>query len=259
MKIVIDTDAATLIVDGPGGSRLSLYSDAAFEILSEVWTKVGWNQKHPYGFSWLGRPIIQLPSDLVRVQEVIHRVQPDVIVETGVAHGGSLVFYASLCKALGRGRIIGIDVEIRPGNRAAIESHALASLITLVDGDSVSPAVVKRVHALVHPGERALVLLDSNHGRDHVARELEAYHDLVTPGSYIVATDGIMRDLHDVPRGAPHWRSDNPAAAAADFAARHPEFVLEAPTPPFDERPAPVEVTHWRGGWLRRRHGSGQR
>jgi cephalosporin hydroxylase len=253
MKIVIDTDTERLTVEGPGGSSLPLYSDAAFEILSALWTKVGWNQKHSYGFSWFGRPIIQLPSDIVRVQEVIHRLQPDVIVETGIAHGGSLILYASLCKALGRGRVVGIDVEIRPANRAAIEGHPLGSLVTLVEGDSTSPAVVGRVRALVQPGERVLVLLDSDHSRAHVTRELEAYHDLVTPGSYIVATDGIMRDLHDTPRGSPQWRTDNPASAAEAFAARHPEFELGAPTPLFDERSAPVEVTHWGGGWLRRR------
>jgi cephalosporin hydroxylase len=253
MRIVIDTLAHRLIVEGPDGSDLPLYSDAAFEVLSRLWTKVGWNQKHSYGFSWLGRPIIQLPSDLIRVQEVIYRVQPDVIVETGVAHGGSLILYASLCQVLGRGRVVGVDIAIRPANRAAIEGHPLASRIMLVEGDSTSPEVVRRVRELVRPGERVLVLLDSDHSRSHVARELEAYHRLVTPGSYIVATDGIMSDLYDTPRGSPEWRTDNPAAAAADFAARHPEFVLEAPAPPFDERSAPIDITHWGGGWLRRR------
>lgn len=258
MRIIIDTDTARLTVEGADGSPVPLYSDDAFAILSRLWTKVGWNQKHSYAFSWLGRPIIQLPSDMVRVQEVIHRIRPDVIVETGVAHGGSLIFYASLCTALGHGRVVGIEVAIRPANRAAIEQHALASLVTLVEGDSTSAEVVGRVRALVRPGERVLVLLDSNHSRGHVARELEAYHGLVTPGSYIVATDGIMRDLHDTPRGAPGWLIDNPATAAEEFAVRHPEFVLESPAPPFDERSAPVEVTHWPGGWLRRRGANGE-
>lgn len=253
MKITIDTAARRLTIEGPDGASLPLYGDAAFAILSRLWVKVGWNQKHSYGFSWLGRPVIQLPSDLVRAQEVIHRLAPDVIVETGVAHGGSLVFYASLCKVLGRGRVVGIDVEIRPHNRRAIERHALAPLITLVEGSSTDPDVVRRVAALVRPGETVMVVLDSNHSRAHVAGELEAYHGLVTPGSYIVVNDGIMRDLHDTPRGAPGWQDDNPVAAVAEFASRHPEFVLEAPAPPFDERPSPVEVTYWPDGWLRRR------
>src|SRR5262245_19208614 len=133
MKLTIDTDTRTLILEDAGRSRtLELYSPEAFEHLSRQWIRVGWNEKYQYTFSWLGRPIIQLPEDIVRVQEVIYRVKPDVIIETGVAHGGSLVLYASLAKAFGRGRVIGIDIEIRPHNRAAIESHPLASLITLI-------------------------------------------------------------------------------------------------------------------------------
>jgi cephalosporin hydroxylase len=251
MKITIDTDARRLTVDGTGD--LPLYGDAAFEVLSRLWVKVGWNQKHSYGFSWLGRPVIQLPSDLVRAQEVIHRLTPDVIVETGIAHGGSLVFYASLCALLGRGRVVGVDVDIRPHNRTAIERHPLASRITLVEGSSIDPAVVARVRGLIRPGESVLVVLDSNHRRAHVAAELEAYHGLVTPGSYLVVNDGVMRDLYDTPRGAPGWRDDNPAAAVAEFAARHPEFALEPPPPPFDERLSRAEVTYWADGWLRRR------
>jgi cephalosporin hydroxylase len=252
MKITIDTAAARLTLDEAGGESLPLYGDAAFAILSRLWVKVGWNEKHSYGFSWLGRPVIQLPSDLVRAQEAIHRLAPDVIVETGVAHGGSLVFYASLCRLLGRGRVVGVDVEIRPHNRQAIEAHPLAPLITLVEGSSTDPGVVRRVKALVRPGERVMVVLDSDHTRAHVAAELEAYHGLVTSGSYLVVNDGIMRDLHDTPRGAAAWRDDNPASAVAEFAARHPEFVLEPPAPPFDERLSRVEVTYWPDGWLRR-------
>jgi cephalosporin hydroxylase len=253
MRVTIDTETGCLIIDGPEGRSVPLYGDDAFQILSRLWVKVGWNEKHSYGFSWLGRPVIQLPSDLVRLQEVVHRLTPDVIIETGIAHGGSLVFHASLCKALGRGRVVGIDVEIRPHNRHALERHLLAPLITLVEGSSTEPEVVRHVASLVRPGETVLVLLDSNHTRAHVRAELEAYHRLVTPGSYIAVADGIMRDLHDTPRGAPGWRDDNPAAAVADFAARHPEFVLETPAPPFDERLSRCETTYWPDGWLRRR------
>src|SRR5215470_16835183 len=206
MNISIDTVKKTIRVeDVQRHQELPLYSDEAFNLLSYLWLKVNWNQHYTYTFSWMGRPIIQLPEDMVRTQEVIYRLAPDVIIETGVAHGGSLIFYASLCKALGRGRVIGVDVEIRPQNRAAIESHALAPLITLVDGSSTDPTVVQRVAALVGPGETVMVVLDSNHSRAHVLSELEAYHRLVTPGSYIVANDGIMRDLHDTPRGAVSW------------------------------------------------------
>lgn len=253
MKLTIDTDARTLVIEEGGRARkLELYSREAFEQICRQWVRVGWSQKYQYTFSWLGRPVIQLPEDLIRVQEVMHRVRPDVIIETGIAHGGSLVFYAGIAKVLGKGRVIGIDVDIRAHNRSAIESHTLASLITLIEGSSVDPAVVARVGKLIEPGESVMVLLDSNHTRAHVCAELDAYHRLVTHGSYIVATDGIMRDLHDVPRGLPEWAQDHPAAAAAEFAREHPEFVLEQPPWPFNESALARNVTHWPDAWLRR-------
>jgi cephalosporin hydroxylase len=254
MKLIIDTEARTLTQEADGRtSRCDLYSKEAFEKLSRQWVRVGWNQKYQYTFSWMGRPIIQLPEDMVRMQEVIYRAKPDVIIETGVAHGGSLIFYASLCKAMGRGRVVGIDIEIRPHNRQAIESHELSGYIQLLVGSSTDPEVVARAKAACRPGETVMVILDSNHTKAHVAGELEAYCGLVTPGSYIVATDGIMFDLHDVPRGQPEWSSDHPTAAAAEFAAAHPEFVLEQPPWPFNESALTENITHWPGAWLRRR------
>lgn len=253
MKITLDTEACTLIVHEPGDDRsIPLYSDEAFALIADQWLRVGWNQKYIYTFSWFGRPVIQLPEDMVRAQEVIWRVQPDVIIETGVAHGGSLVFYASLCKAIGRGRVVGIDIEIRPHNRSAIEAHPLASMITLIEGSSIDPSIVARAAAQVRTGETVLVLLDSNHSFAHVAAELEAYCALVTPGSYIVATDGVMENLSDVPRGTPEWKTDNPSEAARRFAAAHPEFVLEQPAWLFNESQLTRNLTHWPDGWLRR-------
>ncbi len=253
MKLVIDTDAATLTEEEDGEVRLfPLYGREAFERLSRQWVRVGWNQKYQYTFTWMGRPVIQLPEDMVRIQEAIYRVKPDVIIETGVAHGGSLVFYASLCRAMGRGRVVGIDIEIRPHNRKAIEAHELAGLITLVEGSSVAPEVIAQARASCRPGDTVLVILDSNHTRKHVAEELEAYCAMVTPGSYLVATDGIMEDLHDVPRGDPQWQGEHPAAAAVQFAARHREFVLGQPAWAFNESELEMNVTHWPGAWLRR-------
>ncbi|WP_136416253.1 CmcI family methyltransferase [Herbaspirillum sp. ST 5-3] len=253
MKLILDTEAKTLIEEQNGVVRqFDLYSKEAFECLSRQWVRVGWNQKYQYTFSWMGRPIIQLPEDMIRIQEVIYRVKPDVIIETGVAHGGSLIFYASLCKAMEKGRVIGIDIEIRPHNRKAIEAHELFGYITLVEGSSTGADIVSKVKAMVKPGETALVILDSNHTKQHVADELEAYCDLVTPGSYIVATDGIMFDLHDVPRGAADWSWNHPTAAAAEFAQRHPEFVIEQPSWPFNESGLTDNISHWPGAWLRR-------
>ena len=249
MKIEIDTEAGVMVVDG---ESQPLYCDASFRMLSDLWVKVGWNQKYSYTFSWLGVPIIQLPEDMIRYQEAVARIKPDVIVETGVAHGGSAIYSASLCRLLGKGRVIAVDIEIRPHNRRAIESHALADLVTLVEGSSTSKEVVETVKEQIRPGETVLVVLDSNHSRAHVRDELEAYAPFVTPGSYIVATDGIMRDLTDAPRGAPGWDRDNPAQAARDFAAAHPDFVIEQPAWPFNESTLADNVTHWPDAWLRR-------
>lgn len=253
MKLIIDTERMTLTQETEGGARtVPLYSREAFELVSEQWLKVGWNEKYGYTFSWLGRPIIQLPEDILRIQEVIYRAKPDVVVETGVAHGGSLILYATLFKAMGRGRVVGVDIEIRPHNREAIEAHELASYITLVEGSSTDPKVVKDVSDRVRPGERVMVILDSDHSKKHVLAELEAYHPLVSVDSYLVATDGIMKQLADVPRGKPEWVRDNPFDAAAEFASKHPEFALEQPAWPFNESGLGKSVTHWPGAWLRR-------
>jgi cephalosporin hydroxylase len=253
MRLTIDTDAGWLTEETATGTReLPLYSPEAFGLLSREWVRVGWTQKYSYSFTWLGRPVVQLPEDLVRVQEVIWRVQPDVIIETGVAHGGSLIFYASLCRAIGRGRVVGVDVEIRPHNRAAIEGHPLGRDITLIEGSSTDPAVLARVRGLVRPGERALVLLDSCHAKAHVLAELRAYGPLVAVGSYLVATDGVMGELAGLPQAPPAWAWDNPAAAAREFAAADPRFVLEEPPFAFNEGAVTERVTYWPSAYLRR-------
>ena len=250
MRIVIDTEERTLTADG---RRLDLYGKEAFELISDLWLKTSWNQKYSYTFTWLGRPIIQHPEDLVRLQEAIVTLRPDVIIETGVAHGGSLIFYASLFKAMGHeGRVVGIDIEVRPQNRRAVEDHELASYITLIEGDSAAPETVERARARVRPDDKVMVILDSNHTKDHVARELEAYASLVSPDSYIVATDGIMGFVHDTPRGTPEWISDNPSQAATEFAARHPNFVLEEPKWQFNESELDRTITAWPDAWLKR-------
>jgi cephalosporin hydroxylase len=253
MKLIIDTEAATLTIEDEGRQRnLNLYSDEAFEAISRQWVRVGWNQKYQYTFAWMGRPVIQLPEDLIRIQEVIYRIRPDVIVETGVAHGGSLIFYSALCKAIGKGRVIGIDVEIRPHNRSAVEAHELFDRITLIEGNSTDPETVSLVKGQILHGQSVLVILDSNHTKDHVLRELECYAGLVTTGSYIVATDGIMSELSDLPRGRKEWDTDNPSSAAREFATNHPDFVIEQPSWTFNESKLSKDITHWPGGWLKR-------
>jgi len=253
MKLTIDTDEHLLTCHSSDGEKtIDLYSKEAFELVSSQWVRVGWACKYPYAFSWMGRPIIQLPEDMIRVQEAIYTIKPDVIVETGVAHGGSLIFYSSIFRAMGKGRVIGVDVEIRPHNRKAIEAHDLFDRITLIEGDSVASEIVQQVKDLIAPGETCMLILDSCHTKAHVLAELEAYHDIVTPGSWAVATDGVMRDVYDVPRGTPEWKHDNPTEAAKEFLASHGEFVQETPTWPFNESPLTENVTHYPGGWLRR-------
>ncbi|KKL01554.1 hydroxylase [Rheinheimera mesophila] len=253
MKLILDTDEATLTTtDERGTAVLPLYSREAFEVISRQWVRIGWDQKYQYSFSWFGRPVIQLPEDMIRMQEVIYKLKPDVIVETGVAHGGSLVFYASLMQAIGKGKVIGVDIEIRPHNRHAIEEHPLNHRITLLEGSSTDPEIVSQVKSLIKPDDLVLVILDSDHSYDHVTAELDAYSSLVSKGSYIVATDGIMYDLTDVPRGKPHWIKDNPTRAAADFAARNAQFMVTQPVWPFNESDLAENITHWPGAWLLR-------
>ncbi len=232
--------------------RVPLGSAEGFRILSKLWLRAGWDNKYVYSFTWLGRPMIQLPEDMIRLQEVIVAVQPDVIIECGVAHGGSLVFYASLCHALGRGRVIGVDIEIRAHNRAAIEAHRLASYIHLVEGSSVAPDVVDQIRAMVHAGESVMVFLDSLHTKAHVLAELAAYAPLVTLGSYAVAMDGIMGEVVGAPRTQPDWEWNNPREAAIEFARSNPEFVIEAPAFQFNEGTVEDRVTYWPSAYIKR-------
>jgi cephalosporin hydroxylase len=189
---------------------------------------------------------------MVRLQELIYQLKPDVIVETGIAHGGSLVFYAGLCRLMGKGRIIGVDIEIRPHNRAALEAHSLKDLITLIEGDATSPAVAAQVKANIRPGETVLVLLDSNHTKRHVMSELDSFSPLVSVGSYIVAMDGIMELVAGGPRTEPGWRTDNPRQAALEWVKRNPAFVIEEPAFAFNEGLVRDRVTYWPDAFLRR-------
>lgn len=254
MRIFIDTKSQTLeILQEDRRVTLDLYTREAFELISQIWLKVGWNQKYVYTFRWMGRPIIQLPEDMVRIQEVIYQIKPDVVIETGIAHGGSLIYYASLCKTMGKGRVIGIDIEIRKQNRIAIETHELFPYITLIEGNSTDETTIQTTKSHINTKETVLVILDSNHTKEHVLRELDAYHDLVTPGSYIVATDGIMKELSDVPRGNSDWTWNNPTAAALEFSRHHQDFVMEQPPWPFNESGLNANVTHWPCAFLKRK------
>ena len=229
--------------DGP--REIDIYTPEGFAVVADLFTRSGWQRKLSYEVTWLGIPIIQLPEDILMVQELIWKIRPDVIIESGVAHGGALVLYASILELLGRGRVIGVDIEIRKYNRLAIEAHPMARRIQLIEGSSTDPATVAAVQGLVAPGHKTMVMLDSNHTRAHVSDELELYAPMVTPGSYLVVFDEVMPMVADAPNGKPEWDRDNPLEAVRDFLARHPEFEADRAF----ER---LTTTYCRNGFLRR-------
>jgi cephalosporin hydroxylase len=253
--LTIDEAHGRVVVSHEDGSAEEHKFDTpeAFEAVSAAWLRCGWDVKYVYGFTWMGRPVIQLPEDMIRIQEVIWRVRPDVIVETGVAHGGSLIFYASLFEAMGHGRVIGIDIDIRAHNRTAIEAHRMAKRITLVQGSSTTPGTLTVVHQHIAPDERVMVVLDSNHSCSHVAAELDLYAPIVSPSCYIVACDGIMAQVAGAPRTAPDWTWNNPITAVEAFLVRNPDFVLDEPGFAFNEGAVRNHVTYWPKSYLRRR------
>ena len=253
MITIIDEERGEVVVrDGDKEVRHSLSTAEGFAAASKAWVRATWDSKYVYSFAWMGRPIIQLPEDMVRLQEVIWDLKPDVLVETGVAHGGSLVFYASLFEAMNKGRVIGIDIEIRPHNRTAIEAHPMKKRIELIEGSSTAPEVVEQVKAQIKPGETVLVVLDSNHTKGHVLDELRAYADMVPVGSYIVATDGIMEQVAGGPRTAEDWTWNNPRQAVHDFVAEDKRFIIEEPTFPFNEGVVNSRVTYWPDAFVKR-------
>ena len=254
MKTTIDTDSDEVIVEENGEvSHFSMETAEAFDAVARAYLRAGWDTKYVYSFSWLGCPIIQLPDDMIRAQELIYMVKPDVLVEIGVAHGGSLIYYASIMNAMDEGRIIGVDIKIRKPNRKAIEGHAMFDRISLIEGDSIADTTLGQVKGQISKGEVVMVFLDGNHTYKHVLRELELYSSLVAKGSYILAMDGIQEDLVGAPRSQPDWRYNNSAAAARDFVKQNPDFEICEPGPQFNEGQVTKFVTYWPSAYIRRK------
>jgi cephalosporin hydroxylase len=203
--------------------------------------------RYSYNFTWLGRPIIQFPEDIVAMQEIIWRIKPDLIIETGIAHGGSLVLWASLLQMLGGdGHVVGVDVEIRPHNRAEIERHPLVSRITMIEGSSIAPKIVERVRALAAGRRTVMVVLDSNHTHDHVLAELDRYSPLVTRGSYLVVMDTVVEAMPaDFFPDRPWGKDDNPATAVRQFLKGNGRFEVD------EEIDAKLVMSVAPGGYLR--------
>jgi cephalosporin hydroxylase len=206
-----------------------ILADADVQALSRIWVREITRYRYTYNFTWLGRPVIQFPADLIALQEIIWRVRPDLVVETGIAHGGSLVFHASLLELLGGDRlVVGVDVEIRPHNRAAIEADPLARRIRLVEGSSTDARVLEAVREHARGRQSVMVVLDSHHTHDHVLRELELYAPLVTRGSYLVVFDTLIEDLPDELFANRPWRKgNNPKTAVREFLDATTRFELD--------------------------------
>lgn len=215
--------------------RINEYgSDDIFRTASREWLEMSMAKKYVYNFTWMDRPIIQYPQDIVAVQELIWKVRPDVVVETGIAHGGSLILSASILalldysEAAERGelvnprarkrRVIGVDIDIRDHNRAAIESHPMSHGIHMIQGSSVAEETVRQVYDRIAPDERVLVFLDSNHTHEHVLQELEAYAPLTSVGSYCVVFDTFVEDMHaDLFPDRPWEKGNNPKTAVREY------------------------------------------
>lgn len=230
---------------------------------SNEWLMQSMQKRYVYNFDWLGRPIIQYPQDMVAMQELVWRIRPDLIIETGIAHGGSLVLSASMlalldmCDAIesekmldpsqSNRKVLGVDIDIRPHNRDAIESHPLNSRIMMIEGSSLDLKVIKQVQQLASKFQCVMVCLDSNHTHDHVLAELEAYAHLVTKGSYCVVFDTFVEDMDvDIFPDRPWEPGNNPKTAVWEYLNEHPEFQIDR------EIPSKLQITVAPDGFLKR-------
>lgn len=197
--------------------------------ITREWFRLATRYEYSYHFTWLGRPIIQFPQDILALQEIIWSVKPDLVIETGIARGGSLVFYASLLELLGGDRrVVGIDVDLREHNRAALQAHPLFERMTLLDGSSTDPRIVDSVRAIAAARRQVLVVLDSLHTHQHVLAELEAYAPLVKPPSYVVVLDTIIEDLPpEFSANRPWGPGNSPKTAVREFMSRNDRFVVD--------------------------------
>jgi cephalosporin hydroxylase len=222
----------------------SMGNDHDLQALSRIWVREVSPHKWAYNFSWLGRPAIQFPNDAWSIQELIWQIKPDLIIETGIAHGGSLIYSASMlalldmCDAIEAGstldpqksnrKVLGLDIDIRQHNREAVEAHAMSSRIQMIQGSSIAPEVIQQVHDIANNYQRILVCLDSNHTHDHVFAELQAYAPLTSVGSYCVVMDTLIEDMPKTMFSDRPWRpGNNPKTAVWEYLKTHPEFEID--------------------------------
>jgi cephalosporin hydroxylase len=220
--------------------------DTSLDTLSTQWLVRSAAYRYSYNFTWLGRPIIQYPQDVMAMQEIIWRVQPDLIVETGIAHGGSLVFYASILELIGCGQVLGVDIDIRTHNRIEIEKHPMFRRVTMIQGSSIGESVAKQVHDFAKGKGRVLVVLDSNHTHEHVLREMHLYSPLVTRGSYLVVFDTAIEDMpEDSFPDRPWHKGNNPKTAVSEFLKTTDRFLADK------DMDSKLLITTARSGYLK--------
>jgi cephalosporin hydroxylase len=203
-------------------------SNQALQTAATAFNEASNKAQYSYNFSWMGRPIIQYPQDMIAMQEIIWEIKPDLIIETGIAHGGSLIYYASLLELIGKGKVLGIDIDIREHNRREIEQHPMFKRIEMIEGSSVATETVDRVKSFAKDYKTVMVVLDSNHTHEHVLRELQYYSSFVSVGSYLVVFDTIVEFMPDgyLP-GRPWGKGDNPWSATQEFLKGHPGFEID--------------------------------
>ena len=203
--------------------------DKNIQGFSNIWLRESINYKYSYNFTWMGRPIIQYPQDIIAVQEIIWQIKPDLVIETGIAHGGSLIFYASMLELIGgEGKVLGIDVDIRQHNRVEIEKHPMFKRITMIEGSSIDSDIIKQVYDFAQGKSKVLVVLDSNHTHAHVLKELELYSPLVTKDSYLVVFDTVVEDMpEDFFLDRPWGKGNNPKTAVWEFLKNNDRFQID--------------------------------
>ena len=231
--------------------KYSLFNYLSYNILKSFWEEYSWHFKYTYQFSWLGFPIIQLPDDIIQIQEFLFKEKPDFIVETGVAHGGSIIFYSSICKLLKKGKVIGIDIKIRKKNRKLLENSNLKKYFQLIESSSTSLKTILQIKNIIR-NKKTFVILDSNHTCEHVYKELKLYGDILKKGSVILITDGIVDTMKFSPRRLIYNREGGPLIALNKFLKNNNKFKRIKPTYIFNKsyKTKDLKISHFPSGWI---------
>jgi cephalosporin hydroxylase len=252
MKLSIDTNHRNIkLYTNKKNLIFNLYTKKAFNILSNFWLEYVWNQKYTYRFTWLGYPIIQLPDDIINIQELIYKEKPKYIIETGVAHGGSIIFYASIAKLLNLKKVIGIEKKIKKKNLLKLKKSHLKKFFQIIEGDSTSKKIVKKISSIIK-NEKTLIILDSNHSFEHVYKELISYSSILKKNSFIIATDGIVDVMKFAPRRFMYNKNGGPVLAVKKFLNNNKKFRDFIPINLFNESKVDKNLTHWQNGWLKK-------